>query len=44
MMAPFATTMSFATPQASGGALVLRTYSAKDASVLEASVLRVRFR
>src|SRR5207302_230822 len=42
-MGPFDGSLTFRTPTATGGALVLRTYSAKDGTVLEAAVLRVRF-
>jgi len=40
--APFFGTLDFATPTASHGAVVLQAISAKDGSVLEASVVRVR--
>lgn len=43
VMGAFTKSVSFVAPAASGGALVFRTYSAKDGHVLEASVLRVRF-
>ena len=40
--APFSGTLDFAKPTASRGAVVLQAISAKDGSVLEASVVRVR--
>jgi len=40
--APFSGTLGFATPSASRGAVVLQAISAKDGSVVEASVVRVR--
>lgn len=43
VMGPFTKSISFAKPAVAGGAIVLKTYSAKDGSVVEASVLRVRF-
>lgn len=43
VMGPFSKVISFVKPTVPGGALVLKTYSAKDGSVVEASVLRVRF-
>ncbi len=43
VMGPFAKSVTFSAPTASAGALVLRTFSAKDGSVVEASVLRVVF-
>lgn len=42
-MGPFTKTVPFAKPSTVRGALVFRTYSAKDGHVLEASVLRVAF-
>jgi hypothetical protein len=43
VMGPFAKTVTFATPTQSAGAIVMRTFSAKDGSVIEASVIRVFF-
>ena len=40
---PFDATVTYSTPTSSSGAIVLYTRSAKDGSVLEASVLRVAF-
>ena len=40
--APFSGTLDFVTPSAGRGAVVLQAISAKDGSVLEASVVRVR--
>ena len=40
---PFDATVTYPTPTSSSGAIVLYTRSAKDGSVLEASVLRVAF-
>ena len=40
--APFSGALDFTTPSASRGAVVLQAISAKDGSVLEASVVRVR--
>ncbi|MDE3064565.1 MAG: hypothetical protein KGJ36_02715 [Acidobacteriota bacterium] len=42
-MAPFSSKVTFATPASTYGALVLYTRSAKDGSVVAASVIRVRF-
>jgi len=42
-MGPFMGRFNFTPPQAIGGAVVLRTYSAKDGSVVDASALRVLF-
>lgn len=44
VMGPFRGTFTFNTPAAAGGALVFRTYSARDGSVVEASVIRVHYR
>jgi hypothetical protein len=43
VMGPFSKIIDFTPPASSGGAVVLRTFSAKDGSVLEASVVRVAF-
>jgi len=43
VMGPFSGTVDFAKPTAKTGAIVLKTMSAKDGSILEASVIRVRF-
>jgi len=44
VMGPFSTTLAYKTPTSSSGAIVMYTRSAKDGSVLEASVLRVAFK
>ena len=41
-MAPFAGTLAFPAPTAARGAVVLETISAKDGSVVQASVVRIR--
>jgi hypothetical protein len=43
VMGPFAKSVTFSAPLESAGALVLRTFSAKDGSVVQASVVRVTF-
>lgn len=43
VMGPFTKKITYSTPIASGGAIMMYTLSAKDGSVLEASVLRVTF-
>ena len=43
MMGPFVGQVRFTAPTAKGGAIVLRTYSAKDGHVIAASALRVSF-
>ena len=43
VMGGFKKSMGFVTPATSRGALMFRTYSAKDGHVLEATVLRVEF-
>lgn len=43
VMGAFKKSMGFVTPTVSGGALMFRTYSAKDGHVLEATVVRVKF-
>ena len=43
VMGPFAKSLRFSSPSAPAGALMLRTFSAKDGSVVEANVLRVFF-
>jgi len=43
VMGPFASTVDFAKPTAKAGAIVLKTVSAKDGNISEASVIRVRF-
>jgi hypothetical protein len=43
VMEPFAKSVTFSAPLESAGALVLRTFSAKDGSVVQASVVRVTF-
>jgi hypothetical protein len=43
VMGPFSKKITYSTPTASGGAIMMYTLSAKDGSVLEASVLRVTF-
>jgi hypothetical protein len=42
-MGPFSKEVTFATPQAEAGAIILKTYSAEDGTILEAGVLRVGF-
>jgi len=42
-MGPFSGTVDFAHPTATAGAIVLKTISAKDGNISEASVIRVRF-
>lgn len=42
-MGPFSKAISFDAPQAKAGAIVLRTFSAKDGTVWEASAVRVSF-
>ena len=42
-MGPFSTSVPFDAPSASAGAILLKTLSAKDGSVWEASVVRVAF-
>jgi hypothetical protein len=44
VMGPFSKTVAYVVPTAAGGAVLLRTYSAKDGHVLEATAVRVRFR
>jgi len=43
VMGKFSKTVSFPTPNASAGALMFRTLSAKDGSVIEASVIRINY-
>ena len=43
VMGPFAKSVGFTLPTAKGGSVVFRTLSAKDGSVVEASVLRIAF-
>lgn len=43
VMGPFSKMVSFPAPSAKYGALVFRTYSAKDGHVIEASTVRVSF-
>lgn len=42
-MGPFSKAVSFPTPSVTRGAVVLKTLSAKDGSIAEASVVRIRF-
>ena len=43
VMGPFSKMVNFTKPTATAGAIVLETLSAKDGSISEASVIRVRF-
>jgi len=43
VMGPFSKTIAFAHPTAKAGAIVLKTMSAKDGNISEASVIRVSF-
>jgi len=43
IMGPYARRITFAKPSARGGAIVYRTLSAKDGSVVDAAALRVSF-
>jgi hypothetical protein len=43
VMGPFTKSIAFTKPSSRGGALLLRTLSAKDGNVIEASVIRVAF-
>ena len=43
VMGPFTKSIAFTMPSSRGGALLLRTLSAKDGNVIEASVIRVAF-
>jgi hypothetical protein len=43
VMGPFSGTVDFIKPAAAAGAIVLKTISAKDGKILEASVIRIRF-
>lgn len=42
-LGPFSKPITFATPQARSGAIILKTLSAKDGTIAEAGVLRVAF-
>ena len=42
-MGPFTDVVSFTQPTQPRGAIVLKTYSMKDGSVAEASVIRIAF-
>lgn len=42
-MGPFSTTVEFGTATAQGGAIVLKTMSAENGNIWEASVIRVKF-
>ncbi len=44
VMGPFSKSIAYATPSSTGGAVVMYTLSAKDGSILEASVLRIAFK